>query len=580
MTKKVVAIVFNSVIHDIRVIKEAESLQKNGYDVSIVGIKDNKNSFDSKRLLSGVNVKLVAWKYKMHQQAAKFALLLLMAGIVGFAALGYLASILLHSLVELVVNGFFNAEFWWTLVSVLLVIIFPIYPSVRLYKLSAGQKQFFKNYFELETGGKQENNDFIGWVYKRFDKIKEQQVYDLVVSEKPDIIHIHDIAPIPIAAKIKQKLGCKVVYDAHEIYEELSQGATSLKAAHEKTQRLAEQIADKFITVNQSIADYYENKYPNMPKPTVIKNACLPYDLGEYDGRLHKAANLPLSQNILLYQGGFARRRGLDHLLNVVRYLPNNWSLVMMGWGAFEPQLKSISKKIASEMSATQFEDEVSETVSLMTSKLKAELLEHAENFLNEKEKLDELEGGEESSDNGLETREPSSSAEEPSGVKNSRFTHPLDVDGALAEINIYAQDIRKVYNHVAKRSSIQRIVFLPPAPQSQLRKWTQGATIGVIPYENVGLNHFFCSPNKIWEYPAAGVPFIASPFPELSAAINDNGIGWLAQEPFDPQATADLIKSLSEEEIAEKVENCKRFSAEDNWLKYEKLLTELYQSL
>jgi hypothetical protein len=48
----------------------------------------------------------------------------------------------------------------------------------------------------------------------------------------------------------------------------------------------------------------------------------------------------------------------------------------------------------------------------------------------------------------------------------------------------------------------------------------TAGADVGVIPYRNVGLNNFFTSPNKLFEYCAAGVPVAASRFPELSKVV------------------------------------------------------------
>ena len=43
MTKKIAKVVLNSVSHDARVIKEAQSLSEAGFDVSIIGIEDAKN---------------------------------------------------------------------------------------------------------------------------------------------------------------------------------------------------------------------------------------------------------------------------------------------------------------------------------------------------------------------------------------------------------------------------------------------------------------------------------------------------------------------------------------------------------
>src|SRR5690606_35834587 len=56
------------------------------------------------------------------------------------------------------------------------------------------------------------------------------------------------------------------------------------------------------------------------------------------------------------------------------------------------------------------------------------------------------------------------------------------------------------------------KIKIIDPVPQEELLLWTQGATVGAIPYPITCLNHWGCAPNKLWEYPGAGVPIIATP--------------------------------------------------------------------
>ena len=47
----------------------------------------------------------------------------------------------------------------------------------------------------------------------------------------------------------------------------------------------------------------------------------------------------------------------------------------------------------------------------------------------------------------------------------------------------------------------------MPAVPQAELLEWTAAADIGIIPYQPVDLNTRFCSPNKLFEYIAAGIP-------------------------------------------------------------------------
>jgi hypothetical protein len=109
---------------------------------------------------------------------------------------------------------------------------------------------------------------------------------------------------------------------------------------------------------------------------------------------------------------------------------------------------------------------------------------------------------------------------------------------------------------------------------------WTAGGEIGVIPYENTGLNHWFCSPNKIWEFPNAGLPLLVSPFPELRKSVDIYRNGWLLPETEDTSYIGRLISSLSPEQIKEASFNSRKFIEENNWSFYEKRLVELYSKL
>ena len=120
----------------------------------------------------------------------------------------------------------------------------------------------------------------------------------------------------------------------------------------------------------------------------------------------------------------------------------------------------------------------------------------------------------------------------------------------------------------------------MPPVARDELEQWTQGASIGIIPYENDGLNHWFCSPNKLWEYPNAGVPILASCMPELRNVIQGAGIGWLLPPDHKAGDIARVISKIADEDIAEKRENCARHIERDNWRVYEKRLVECFNGL
>jgi glycosyltransferase involved in cell wall biosynthesis len=71
-----------------------------------------------------------------------------------------------------------------------------------------------------------------------------------------------------------------------------------------------------------------------------------------------------------------------------------------------------------------------------------------------------------------------------------------------------------------------ERIMLLPPVPQSDVVRACSHATVGVIPYEPRGLNNLFSTPNKLFDFMAAGVPLIGTQMPELTRFIVGCAIG------------------------------------------------------
>jgi glycosyltransferase involved in cell wall biosynthesis len=132
----------------------------------------------------------------------------------------------------------------------------------------------------------------------------------------------------------------------------------------------------------------------------------------------------------------------------------------------------------------------------------------------------------------------------------------------------------------IKRLERLKNVLFVLPAPVSDLSLWAAGGSIGIIPYDNASLNHYYCSPNKLWEYAAAGVPILASPRPVLKHMISTHGIGWLLRDPITPEGIGSVIEKISSEEIARKRQNCSEFVRKENWGKYEKNLLGLYRNL
>lgn len=515
--KKICKVVINSVSHDARVVKQATSLKSAGYDVSIIGIQDAKNEVPFEVTKEGIKIYRVAWRSKAIIPTSFFFTF----SILGILSLTF-ATIFSVNFAESTISNFnfilpefinFDLGSIWKPLAYVVVFILAIlfvykvyndyqasigsYTNVRkkedevelkynlegIERIFAEEKKFSDNFIWLTPrilalgfGGLLNVN-----TSKMFRAIfaRESKISEILDEIKPDIVHAHDVYALPVASQFKKRGKSKLVFDAHELYDHLAQSNREHSHLNKFLLKKYSKSVDMFITINESFEKYYSIAYPKFPPAIVIKNAAKISEKFRYDGRLHDAAGIDRKKKILLYQGGFADKRGLQSLLLSANYLQNDWQLVFMGWGNFKVELDK--------------------TLELM--KLK---------------------------NNGQ-------------------------------EINVK---------------------FVKTAPQEELPLWTSGATVGVIPYENSGLNHWYCTPNKLWEYPNAGVPILGSPFPEIRKVVEGHEVGWLLPDPLEPKQIAEIVNNLEIDEISQASKNCKKYMKNDNWSVYEKRLLKGYREL
>ena len=71
----------------------------------------------------------------------------------------------------------------------------------------------------------------------------------------------------------------------------------------------------------------------------------------------------------------------------------------------------------------------------------------------------------------------------------------------------------------------------------AEVARFISSADIGLIPYERVGINHYLCSPSKLFHYIMAEIPVACSDFPFLRKVVLENGVGAVF-DPSDPEAS------------------------------------------
>lgn len=101
------------------------------------------------------------------------------------------------------------------------------------------------------------------------------------------------------------------------------------------------------------------------------------------------------------------------------------------------------------------------------------------------------------------------------------------------------------------KRLHLEKRVFLHEAvAQAELLVITASADAGIIPYQAICLNNYYCTPNKLFEFIAAGIPILASDLPELRRIVDECGIGLVADLSTPELLAARIDEFFSDAEV------------------------------
>lgn len=101
-----------------------------------------------------------------------------------------------------------------------------------------------------------------------------------------------------------------------------------------------------------------------------------------------------------------------------------------------------------------------------------------------------------------------------------------------------------------AEAEKLDLVLFLDPVPKTRLNGLLAGADIGLQVLRNVPAFYFGTSPNKFFDYIAAGLPVVNNYPGWLAGLITESGCGY-AVPPDDPEAFADVLIRASENRAA-----------------------------
>lgn len=148
---------------------------------------------------------------------------------------------------------------------------------------------------------------------------------------KPDIIHAHDLATLPVASDIARRTGAICIYDSHELemHRNIKWGKLDRWLCHRLEDRHIRRT-DAVITVCDSIADYLAKHY-GIARPTVVMNAPSTEVVSKKTRQdIRSDLGLPEETPLALYVGSVTIGRGIDRIVRTLPLLPE-FHLALLG---------------------------------------------------------------------------------------------------------------------------------------------------------------------------------------------------------------------------------------------------------
>jgi len=126
-----------------------------------------------------------------------------------------------------------------------------------------------------------------------------------------------------------------------------------------------------------------------------------------------------------------------------------------------------------------------------------------------------------------------------------------------------------------------ERVVFKGMIAPDELKKYTQGAYIGVTLFENKGKSNYFSLANRFFDYINAGIPQLCVDYPVYKAINNEYKIALLTDDLGPACISQNLNNLLGNDVLYQELKNnCMKAREVFNWQQEEKKLIHFYNQL
>lgn len=157
--------------------------------------------------------------------------------------------------------------------------------------------------------------------------------------------HAHDLNTLEAAWRAAWRHRARLVYDAHELYPELSGLSPPERRRWARLERRLIGEADRTVTVSESLAEELGRRY-GIERPVVLLNCPERPDAQPDPARSPLSALRSGGRLLVLYTGAMSANRGLEALVDAAGRA-RGWRLAMMGWGRIEADLRRRGPAVA-----------------------------------------------------------------------------------------------------------------------------------------------------------------------------------------------------------------------------------------
>lgn len=168
-------------------------------------------------------------------------------------------------------------------------------------------------------------------------------------------------------------------------------------------------------------------------------------------------------------------------------------------------------------------------------------------------------------------------------GLAKGRGVHLL-LESFLARNNDKAVIVFMGYGEleqsiISAAEQTNTIVYHPAVAPEVVLNYTVAADVGIHMIQNTCLNHYYCMPNKLFEYAMAGLPVIVSNMKEMQEFVEKYNFGVIADDDTVECINQAVDKMLSLDLQAMKA-NTQQASVENSWEHQEQKMLNAYAKL